>query len=302
MTQVDDWQLTADVVRSFSNTPDQRLKHILTELVQSSHDFVRRTNLTFEEWNYAIDYLARTGHACTPARQEFVLLADVLGISMLVDAINHRERDGATPTTVLGPFYVGEHKLLPHGSNISSGVSGAPMFVRIRVADVSGKPIGHAIVDVWHADDDGLYDSQKASYPEEGPSLRARFAVDAQGCLSFRTILPCSYPIPTDGPVGELLDASARHPMRPAHVHFLVAAEGFEPLVTHVFIAGDKNLESDAVFGVKSELISHLEEHDESPMPDGSPANGPWYVLTYEFRMQPGNGTAPTPLPGTRRA
>src|SRR5664279_347981 len=254
--QFDDQELTKEVIRSFAQTPDPRLKFVLTELVGALHDFVRKTDLTFDEWNTAIDFLTRTGAACTSVRQEFILLSDILGVSMLVDAVNHRERHGATQTTVLGPFYVGEHKPMPHGTDISVGISGEPMFVRSRVTNLEGKPLANVEVDVWHAYDDGFYDSQKPSYEMQAPSLRARFITDHDGRFSFRTILPCSYPIPTDGPVGELIKATKRHPMRPAHVHFLVNAQGYEPLITHVFIEGDEYLDSDAVFGVKDDLLS----------------------------------------------
>lgn len=292
----DDQELTAEVVRSFDATPDPRLKFILEQVVTSLHDLVRRTNLTFEEWEQAIDFLTRTGQTCTSLRQEFILLSDVLGVSMLVDAVNHREREGATQTTVLGPFYVGEHKPTPHGSDISQGVSGEPMFVQSRVTDLTGQPLAGAEIDIWHADDNGFYDSQKPSYETQGPSLRARFVTDADGRFSFRTILPCSYPIPTDGPVGELIAATKRHPMRPAHVHFLVKAQGYEPLVTHVFIEGDEYLASDAVFGVKDDLVAKVERHDESVMPDGTPACGPWHLMAYEFQMKPGAGVVPRPM------
>lgn len=292
----DDQELTAEVIRSFDAAPDPRLKFILEQVVTSLHDLVRRTNLTFEEWERAIDFLTRTGQACTPLRQEFILLSDVLGVSMLVDAVNHREREGATQTTVLGPFYVGEHKPTPHGSDISQGIAGEPMFVRSRVTDLAGQPLAGAEIDVWHADDDGFYDSQKPSYETQGPSLRARFVADAEGRFAFRTILPCSYPIPTDGPVGELIAATKRHPMRPAHVHFLVKAQGFEPLVTHVFIEGDQYLDSDAVFGVKDELVARIERHDEPLMPDGTSASKPWHLMAYEFQMKPGAGVGPQPM------
>ena len=296
MTHFNDQELTAEVIRSFAATPDIRLKFILEQAVTSLHDLVRRTGLTFEEWERAIDFLTRTGQTCTPLRQEFILLSDVLGVSMLVDAVNHREREGASQTTVLGPFYVGEHKPTPNGSDISQGIAGEPMFVRSRVTDLAGRPLAGAEIDVWHADDDGFYDSQKPSYETQGPSLRARFVADADGRFSFRTILPCSYPIPTDGPVGELISATNRHPMRPAHVHFLVKAQGFEPLVTHVFIEGDKYLASDAVFGVKDELVARVERHDEPVMPDGTPGSGPWHLMTYDFQMKPGAGVVPQPM------
>lgn len=296
MTQFNDTELTAAVIQSFESTPDPRVKFLLTELVKSLHDFVRRTDLTFEEWAYAIDFLTRTGQKCTPTRQEFILLSDVMGVSMLVDAVNHRERDGATETTVLGPFYVGEHRPLPHGADISADMKGEPMFVRSRVTDLAGKPLAGVPVDVWHADEDGFYDSQKPSYEAQGPSLRARFVTDADGRFFFRTILPCSYPIPTDGPVGEMIVQTKRHPMRPAHVHFLVNAKGYEPLITHVFIEGDKYLDSDVVFGVKDDLICKIEKRTDSVTPDGKPIAGPWHLMTYDFRVKPGSGVVPQPM------
>src|SRR3954467_9019510 len=296
MTQFNETELTEAVVKSFDNTPDARAKFLLQELVKSLHDYVSKTGLTFEEWEYAIDFLTRTGHKCTDTRQEFILLSDVLGVSMLVDAVNHRDREGATQTTVLGPFYVGEHKVAPHGTDISAKLPGERMFVQSRVTDLKGKPLAGVPVDVWHADDDGFYDSQKPSYETHGPSSRARFVTDADGRFFFRTILPCSYPTPTDGPVGEMILQTRRHPMRPAHVHFLVAAPGYEPLVTHVFIDGDKYLDSDVVFGVKNELIAKIEKRSDPLMPDGKPAPAPWHLMTYDFRMKPGQGMAPKPM------
>ena len=297
MAQFNEAELTAAVVESFETTPDPRAKFLLQELVKSLHDYVRRTDLTFEEWEYAIDFLTRTGQKCSPIRQEFILLSDVMGVSMLVDAVNHRDRAGATETTVLGPFYVGEHKEMAHGADISpQNQNGAKMFAQARVTDLKGKPLAGVPVDVWHADDDGLYDSQKPSYATEWPTSRARFITDREGRLFFRTILPCSYPIPTDGPVGEMIMQTRRHPMRPAHVHFLVSAPGYEPLITHVFIGGDKYLDSDVVFGVKDELVAKIEKRTDPTMPDGRPAPSPWHLMSYEFRLKPGTGAAPKPM------
>jgi protocatechuate 3,4-dioxygenase beta subunit len=297
MTQFNEADLTQAVIQSFENTPNPRAKFLLQELVKSLHDYVRRTGLTFGEWDYAIDFLTRTGQTCTHIRQEFILLSDVLGVSMLVDAVNHRERDGATETTVLGPFYVGEHKETPHGSDISpQNVTGEKMFVQSRVTDLNGEPLAGVPVDVWHADDDGFYDSQKASYATEGPSSRARVVTDKDGRFCFRTILPCSYPIPTDGPVGEMIVQTTRHPMRPAHVHFLVNAKGYEPLITHVFIDGDKYLDSDVVFGVKDELVAKVEKRSDPTTPDGKSVPSPWHLMSYEFRLKPGGGMAPKPM------
>jgi hydroxyquinol 1,2-dioxygenase len=297
MPQFNDTELTEAVIRSFEETPDPRVKFLMEELVKSLHGFVRNTNLTQDEWMYAIEFLTAVGQKCTPTRQETILLSDVFGVSMLVDAVNHREREGATETTVLGPFYVGEHKQLAHGTDVSPpGHTGERMFVQSRVTDLAGKPLANVPVDIWHADDDGYYDSQREHYDTEGPSLRARFVTDADGRFFFRTILPHSYPIPTDGPVGQMIIQTRRHPMRPAHVHFLVNAPGHEPLITHVFIEGDKYLDSDVVFGVKDELISKIEHHNGGVMPDGKPSSGPWHLMTYDFRVRPGAGVAPKPM------
>jgi len=297
MTQFTETELTEAVIKSFDNAPNPRAKFLLQELVKSLHDYVSKTGLTFEEWDYAIDFLTRTGQTCTDTRQEFILLSDVLGVSMLVDAVNHRDRDGATETTVLGPFYVGEHKVTAHGTDISPhNLTAEKMFVQSRITDLNGKPLANVPVDVWHADDDGFYDSQKPNYDELGASARARFITDSNGRFFFRTILPCSYPIPTDGPVGEMIVQTSRHPMRPAHVHFLVNAKGYEPLITHVFLDGDKYLDSDVVFGVKNELIAKVEKRTDPAMPDGGKADAPWHLMTYEFRLKPGSGLAPKPL------
>ena len=301
MTQFNETELTAEVIKSFENTPDPRAKFLLQELVKSLHDYVSKTGLTFEEWEYAIDFLTRTGQKCTPIRQEFILLSDVLGVSMLVDAVNHREREGATETTVLGPFYVGEHKVMPHGTDVSANLPGERMFVQSRVTDLKGKPLANVPVDIWHADDEGYYDSQRPTYETDGPTSRARFMTDADGRFFFRTILPCSYPIPTDGPVGEMIIQTHRHAMRPAHVHFLVNAPGYEPLITHVFIEGDKYIDSDVVFGVKDDLIAKVEKRTDALMPDGKPADVPWHLMTYEFRMKPGGGAAPKPMAAKAR-
>jgi protocatechuate 3,4-dioxygenase beta subunit len=296
MQQFDDTQLTAAVLERFASAPDPRIRAVLGQLISHLHAFVRDADLTHDEWLTAIDFLTRTGHASNETRQEFILLSDVLGVSMLVDAVNHRERDGATETTVLGPFYVGEHKPMPHGADISANLTGERMFVQSRVTDLRGKPLAGVPVDVWHADDDGYYDSQRPNYETQGPSSRARFVTDADGRFFFRTILPCSYPIPTDGPVGEMILQVRRHAYRPAHIHFLVNASGYEPLITHVFIEGDKYLDSDVVFGVKNDLISRVEKRTDPVMPDGKPASAPWHLMSYDFRIKPGKGTAPKPL------
>jgi protocatechuate 3,4-dioxygenase beta subunit len=287
MQEFNDTQLTAAVLERFAGAPDPRVRAVLGRLITHLHAFVREAELTTDEWYAAIDFLTRTGQTSNESRQEFILLSDVLGVSMLVDAINHKAHSGATETTVLGPFYVGEHRVAPHGSDLAPGAPGERVFVDGAVADAAGRPIAGAAVDVWHADGDGFYDSQKPGYRLDTPSMRARFMSGGDGRFAFRTIVPRSYPVPIDGPVGELLAAGGRHAMRPAHIHFLLTAPGFETLVTHVFVAGDPYLESDAVFGVKPSLIAPLVAHDEPTWPDGTPAPARWQQLSYRFAMKP---------------
>ena len=182
---------------------------------------------TQREWEYGIDFLTRTGHMCDDKRQEFILLSDALGVSMLVDAINHPVSEGATETTVLGPFFVQAAPEKEIGDNISGGMEGKPMLVTGSVSTVDDKPLAGAVVDVWHSDDDGYYDVQQLDKVGD-LTMRARFRTDQNGRFHFWSIKPAPYPIPHDGPVGEMLDAQGRHPWRPAHVHFMISAPGYE--------------------------------------------------------------------------
>jgi len=284
MLSFDEHNLTDEVVNRFAECPDPRLKQVIQALVRHAHAFVKEVELTEQEWFTAIQFLTRTGQMCDDKRQEFILLSDVLGISMLVDAINHRMPDGATESTVLGPFYLGEHRVTPFGGDIAGDEPGERLFVEGTVSSPGGAPIAGATVDIWHSDDDGFYDAQKGL---DEPSLRARFITDAKGRFGFRSIVPSSYPIPHDGPVGELLEATKRHPMRPAHVHFKIAAPGHETLVTHLFIPGDPWLESDAVFGVKESLIATLTTRQGGTYPDGSAAPDTWTHLAHDFGLKP---------------
>jgi len=286
MSEPDTTALTEAVLKSFAGAPDPRVRAVLHQLISHLHAFVREAGVTFDEWRYAIDFLTRTGHKSGAIRQEFILLSDVLGVSMLVDAINHADHSGATETTVLGPFYVGEHRVAAHGSDLAPDEPGERVYVEASVSDTAGRPITGAAIDVWHADGAGFYDSQRLGYTLDQPAMRARFITGDDGRFAFRTIVPCSYPVPTDGPVGELLTAGNRHAMRPAHIHFLIRAAGFEDLVTHVFVEGDEYLDSDAVFGVKPSLIAKLETRTAATWPDGTPAPARWHHMAYQFAMK----------------
>jgi protocatechuate 3,4-dioxygenase beta subunit len=286
MSDFDVTQLTHSVLKSYAGAPDPRVASVLRQLITHLHAFVRDSELTLDEWSRAIDFLNRTGQISGATRQEFILLSDVLGVSMLVDAINHGGETGATDTTVLGPFYVGEHRVTPHGTDLAGSAPGERVLVEASVTDPAGRPIAGANADVWHADTDGMYDSQKPGYRTDEPHLRARFVTDGDGRFSFRTVVPHSYPVPTDGPVGELLRASGRHAMRPAHIHFVIHTAGYQTLVTHLFVAGDSYLDSDAVYGVKPSLIVRLEPHDEPTWPDGTPAPARWHRVSYRFALR----------------
>lgn len=285
MRDFDEHNITAAVIDRFGATPDARLKQLVTSLVTHLHDFIRDVEPSFAEWEAAIGFLTRTGQICDDKRQEFILLSDTLGASMLVDAINHRLPAGATETTVLGPFFVQNAPEFANGADISGGMKGEALFVEATITAANGAPLPNALVDVWQSDDDGFYDVQR---PElEGAALRGRFRADAGARIWFKTIQPAAYPIPYDGPVGDMLRATNRHPWRPAHVHFMIAAPGFETLVTHVFSAGDEYLDSDAVFGVKNSLIREFTTHPPGQMPDGSFSTTPWRLLTYDFGLKP---------------
>jgi len=255
MTQFNETDLTEAVVNSFDQTPNPRAKFLLQELVKSLHDYVSKTGLTFEEWEYAIDFLTRTGQKCTDTRQEFILLSDVLGVSMLVESLNNASHGTLTEATVEGPFHVVDSPARELGADINVAAQpGEPCLVTGRVADASGVPVPGATVDVWQADAEGLYDVQQPDQVGVG-NLRGLFTADEEGRFWFRTIVPSHYPIPTDGPVGQLLRATGRHEFRPAHIHFEVSAPGLRTVTTHVFVAGSPYLDSDAVFGVKQSLV-----------------------------------------------
>jgi hydroxyquinol 1,2-dioxygenase len=273
--------ITDAVVDRYRNTPDARLKRIMTSLVRHLHDFVRDVELTEDEWTAAIDFLTRTGQLCTDKRQEFILLSDTLGVSMLVDAINHRFAEGATETTVMGPFYVQNPPEAAFGADIRGEAKGEPLYIDGAILSEDGAPVANAVVDVWHSDAEGFYDVQLPGLAE--PTLRARFHTDAQGRFRFWTIMPRYYPIPDDGTVGEMLKASARHPYRPAHVHFMILAPGHETLVTHLFVDGDQYLDSDAVFAVKNSLIRDFTREAPGIAPDGKEIATPWRKLHSDF-------------------
>ncbi len=266
--------ITQAVIARFANTPDPRLKEIMTCLVQHLHAFAREVKLTEQEWLQGIQFLTATGHKCDDKRQEFILLSDVLGLSMLTVAMNNDKPAGCTEATVFGPFHVEGAPRYAHGDDVANGAQGEPCLVRGSVSGIGGEPVPGAVIEVWQADAEGHYDVQYAGLDRH--QARGVLESGADGRFHFRTIVAEAYPIPTDGPVGRLLEATRRHPWRPAHLHFMISAPGYETLVTHVFRDGDAYLDSDAVFGVRQSLVA-----DWVRQADGS------YTLDFDFVLSP---------------
>jgi hydroxyquinol 1,2-dioxygenase len=265
------------VIESFAGTPDERLRTILNSLVRHLHAAVREVEPSLAEWERAIEFLTATGQKCTDVRQEFILLSDVLGISMLVETISERGAAGATQSTVLGPFHMTSSPERELGANIDLVGESQPCVVIGRVVGTDGTPLPGATLDVWQANDHGAYDVQEPDKQPDGNG-RGLFTTDAEGRFWFRTIVPSYYPIPTDGPVGELLAATRRHPYRPAHIHFIVAADGYRTLTTHIFVGDSEYIDSDAVFAVKKSLITEFVEVDE-------PEQAARYQVSSPFRL-----------------
>lgn len=261
-----------------ANARSERLRQVMEVITRKLHEAVKELEPTQEEWMEAILFLTRTGQMCNEWRQEFILLSDVLGVSMLVDAINNRKPSGASESTVLGPFHVADAPDLPMGANICLDAKGEDMVVSGRILDTNGNPIPGALIDVWQANDEGFYDvQQKGIQPDF--NLRGIFRTGPDGSYWFRAVKPKYYPIPDDGPVGQLLGKLGRHPYRPAHLHYIIKADGFETLVTHIFDPDDRYIHSDAVFGVKESLLAKFEKvHDPQRSADYGFAGDFWQV------------------------
>ncbi len=287
MTESVEKAITDAVIGRFHEAPNPRIREISESLVRNLHNFIREIKPTQDEWGYAIDFLTRTGQKCSDTRQEFILMSDTLGVSMLVDAINNVCEHGETESTVLGPFYVQNPQVFANGADIAGKMKGTPLYIAGRILSADGKPIANATVDIWHSDEAGFYDVQQM---EElgGFAGRARLVTDAEGKFSCWTVEPIEYPVPSDGPVGAMLLAQGRHPWRPAHVHFMIEAAGYRKLVTHIFVEGNKYLESDAVFGVKESLVREFPRHPQGVAPDGSTRKSIYSTLDFDFKLAKG--------------
>jgi hydroxyquinol 1,2-dioxygenase len=284
MREFDEKSITAAVLARMDQCTDARFKQVMTSLITHLHDFVREVKLTDAEWINALMFLTDTGKTCTDKRQEFILLSDTLGVSILVITINHPSTGGTSDSTVLGPYYWEGAPELPLGADLAVDVKGEPAYYSGRVLSDDGKPIAGALLDIWSGDGEGTYDMQM---PEDvGMKARGRIRTDAEGRYSFRSIKPEYYPVPTDGPVGRMLNKMGRHPMRPGHIHMIVSAPGHHPITTHLFAAGSQYIDSDAVFGVKESLVTAFAKHPAGKAPDGTNIDVPYYTVNYDFRLR----------------
>jgi len=282
--------LTEQVVGRLEHCSDPRLRELASGLIRHLHAFAVEEALTESEWLAGIGFLTEVGQMCSDRRQEFILLSDTLGLSMLVDLVNHGAASSATESTVLGPFYVEGSPWRSNGDAITDDLGAQPLIVTGHVRDTDGRPLTGATVDVWQNATNRLYAVQDDGQMPE--NLRGRFRTDSAGGFAFRTVRPVDYPIPDDGPVGRMLQATGRHPWRPAHIHFIVSAAGFIPVTTHVFDSESRYLESDVVFGVKQSLVRTLVAHDPAVEAEPPGIVGPWYTVGIDILLQP---EAPAP-------
>lgn len=278
---------SADIVNArISDQANPRLREVMAVLPRHLHAAIKEIEPSHDEWLRAIEFLTRTGQMCTDWRQEYILLSDVLGATMLVDAINHRRPKGATPNTILGPFYVADAPRYENGANICLDGKGEPTLVSGRVLDTQGNPIAGATLDIWQTNDDGFYDvQQKGVQPDY--NLRGLFTSDVDGFYAFRTVKPRHYPIPADGPVGQLLGELGRHPHRAAHLHFIVTAPGFDQVITHIFTPDCPYLHEDTVFGVKKELIAEFTRQTDQATARRYDLQVPFLAVNWDFVLSP---------------
>lgn len=259
-----------------------RLRQVMDVITRKLHEAVKELEPTQDEWFEAIMFLTKTGQICNEWRQEYILLSDILGVSMLVDAINNRKPSGASESTVLGPFHVDGAPMMEMGANICLDQKGEDMYIEGRILDTKGNPIEGAVIDVWQANDEGFYDvQQKGLQPDF--NLRGVFTTGADGRYWFRAVKPKFYPIPNDGPVGQLLVALGRHPYRPAHLHYIIKADGFETLTTHIFDPEDPYINSDAVFGVKESLLAKFDKTNDSARAQTYGFEGEFWDVKHDF-------------------
>ncbi|MCV7031411.1 dioxygenase family protein [Mycobacterium sherrisii] len=277
--------ITEVVQKTFDTAGDERFRQLFRSLVQHLHDFAREVRLTGDEWFTAMDFIERLGKISSPTRQEVVLLSDLLGLSMLLDTMHDSPGGSATTSALLGPFYVEGRPTVPNGADIANGVAGTPMFVTGRVVDEHGRPIPKAHVDTWHSDGTGFYDVQLTEQLHGEFAMRALLTTDADGRFWYRSITPRYYPVPTDGPCGEIMRAANRSVMRPQHVHFWFHADGYHPLITQLFLKDDPYIGRDAVFADQTSLQADFVRHEPGTAPDGTHVDQPFVTLNWTFTL-----------------
>jgi hydroxyquinol 1,2-dioxygenase len=292
MSEYNQQKLTEDVLAAFAGTPEPRLRELMTALVKHIHEFAREVDLTPEEWMAGLKFLNATGQISTEKRPEFILLSDTIGLSMMVVSLAQARASGksqgateATEATVEGPFFWPGAPEMPLGADIGEGVPGEPTFYMGRVTDTNGKPLAGALLDVWSGDGEGKYDVQLSA----NPTMRARghFHTGAEGRYWFWSIYPNYYPVPDDGPVGEMLRATNRSIYRPGHIHMIVSAEGHVPVTTHIFVAGSPYIDQDVVFGKRDSLVVEFDKHPPGKAVDGREMKVPYHSASYDFRLVP---------------
>lgn len=282
--------ITDQAVARWNTTHDPRLRELITKAIPHIHDYAREVKLTHAEWLAGLSFLAKVGQWTTDARGENILLSDVLGLSMLTVMINDKLPKGATPHTVLGPFYVDDSPELETGASMAEGVRGEPCFISGYVRNLKGEPIANATLDMWQADDEGTYEVQLAE--TSGPYLRGIYHSGPDGRYLVKTIAPLGYAVPMDGPVGDLLRKTDISYFRPAHIHFIMSAPGYQKIITHLFKRGTEYLENDVVFGVKQELICDFVRHEPGVAPTGETVDTPFWTIDYDFVLAPEGVTA----------
>jgi hydroxyquinol 1,2-dioxygenase len=275
--------ITEAVQRTFDTSTDERFRQVMVGLVQHLHDFAREVRLTGDEWFTAMDFIERVGKVSSPTRQEVMLLSDILGFSMLVDTINQESGSSVTDSALLGPFYVDGRPSAANGSDIANGVAGTPMFVTGQVVDQQGTPIAGAHVDTWHSDGEGFYDVQQTAKLHDEFAMRALLTTGGDGRFWYRSITPRYYPVPTDGPCGEIMRAANRSVMRPQHVHFWIHADGCQSLITQLFYRDDPYIGRDAVFADVRSLQTDFVQHEPGFAPDGTAVDEPFVTLDWTF-------------------
>jgi len=285
MAQFTEDTLTAAVMKRMDEAKDPRFKEVMKSAIKHLHAFAREVNLTEEEWFEGIKFLTAVGQKCDDKRQEFILLSDILGLSMMVVALNHKTAPGATEATVLGPFFAHGAKEYEYGGDLREGASmkGEDVWVSGTITSVDGKPIPNAVLDIWQAKADGIYDLQTGGEFE----LRGRVKANAKGEYAFKSYKPKFYSVPMDGPVGDLVRATGNHHMRPAHMHAIVSAPGYQQVITHVFVEGDPYIDHDAVWAVKHSLVGKYTRVNDAAKAKELGMPNPFVALAWDFKLAP---------------